>query len=609
MPTLDELHTSVSAAVVLLAKNLAPWLPWPGTDELLLRLGAGRSQAYAMKARLEELLASLSGQAGRPRSSPVSDAQLLQVSQRIQDFLMRNPGSARFCGGRYSYTDGFRQFIVSLAEEGLSVAQLAEASQVPMPTLKLWFKRHFDLNEASEDPATTLRQEHCNQIVSLFQSWKGSFVAFCRMVREQYGLRYGMTAIGTLLEQLGLRRRKKRDKPAPWSADTYRKLFPGAQWLGDGSTLKVHGIPVTWGEETFSFNLELILDVGSNALVGMSITKTEDEQAVLTAFDDALTTAETAPTALSLDNRSSNHTSAIQEALSRQNTTLLATTLGRGQSKAPLEGSFGLFKQELPCLWVGGQSASEHARAVLELVVCAWARGRNGRPRKSLGNRSPADYYQSYQPSAEEVEQARQWAAELQRRQEKMRETREQRTDPEKLSFLRESLATLGIPDPKNTLSVSLACYSRDAIVTGVSLFQAKHQQGTLPSAADLGRYLGGIIRNLHEQNELALTTEFHLRNRERLQELCLKTLVRREQHLLQQQHTEQELLQSFIDLALSARHAVDYHFWAGRCARLTTTPELYRAACRRIALAYRCSSERKRALHARLSVAILNAA
>ena len=57
---------------------------------------------------------------------------------------MRHPGAASFENDRYGYTDNFRRFIVGLVEpgevgEGLSVAQLAEASSVPLGTLKSWF--------------------------------------------------------------------------------------------------------------------------------------------------------------------------------------------------------------------------------------------------------------------------------------------------------------------------------------------------------------------------------------------------------------------------------------------------------------------------------------
>src|SRR5262249_52113529 len=62
---------------------------------------------------------------------------------------------------------------------------------------------------------------------------------------------------------------------APWSSNTFRKMFPGAQWLGDGTS-----IAVQWKSQVFVFNVEAILDPASNALVGVAITDAEDEDAL-----------------------------------------------------------------------------------------------------------------------------------------------------------------------------------------------------------------------------------------------------------------------------------------------------------------------------------------
>ena len=246
--------------------------------------------------------------------------------------------------------------------------------------------------------------------------------------------------------------------------------------------------------------------------------------------------------------------------------TLLATTLGRGQSKAPLEGTFGLFNQDLPELCMTGETPRDRARNFLEVAFCSWARGRNGRPRKQLGGKSPAEYYKAQLPTEEEKAEARRWIRELQRRQQDMRRTREQRADPEKLAFLKEALLALGIPDSNNHLAVNLAYYSREAIVSGVSTFQAMLQAGTVPDGADPGRYLGGIIRNLHEELELSLTTEFQLQNRVRFRDICLRSLLRRNEEILHQLHPPDRLLSILVDQALSAlapltftsgRHAV----------------------------------------------------
>jgi transposase InsO family protein len=564
-----------------------------------------------MSSRLRELLPTVMGQAGRPTAAPAPTNSLLAVSICIQNYLMKHPGSAYANQDRYHYLDDYRCFIVGLLDpgqpgEGLSVAQLAEASSIPLGTLKSWFSSPR-LSEPEATPPQSLRQEHQHQIIMLYQSWKGPFKAFCRFVREEHRLNYGDTAIGTLLHQAGVRRRKSSRSETP-NRGSYRKLFPGAQWLGDGSIMKVQFIPVQWGMDTFIFNLEAILDVSSDALVGLTISDVEDEAAVLSAFQDAITSAGKPPLSLSLDNKPCNHTPAIGEATRGVDTTLLTTTPNRAQSKAPIEGAFGNFKQCLPEIVIWGDNPREQARRALQLVVMAWARGRNGRPRKKLGDTAPADYYLAANPTPEEIAEARRYIEEQRRKQEAMRRTREERADPIKLEFLKQTLSDLNIADPNHRLAIDLAYFSRDSIVDGVGIFQAKRKLGTIPDGADPGRYLRGIIQKAYDQAEAILSGEFHIENRQRLRDLTLRGLNVQVQEIRRQFSQTEQLLPAFIDRALVAPSTIDYHFWAIQCAETLSAlpiemrPTLYRGATRRIAATYRADRSRKQSLLARLA-------
>jgi len=615
-------NTSIAAAWMLVGKEIFPdWPSWPKTGaEAIALAGASSSQAYQVASRLRQQVSTLLGKPGRPPSPPPKDLSLLKVSKAVQDYLMRHPGSAYQSQEKCSYNDGFRRFVVGLVEtgqpgEGLTVADLAEATCIPLGTLKDWFSGaphpQADLVEPAPK-ANWLRDVHLHQIITLFQSWKGTFQAFCQMVREQHRLSYGMTFIGNLLHKAGLRYRKaQKPKQAPWSHDTFRALFPGAQWLGDGTSITVSEVTVIWGNKEFAFNLEVILDVASNALLGFAVSDFEDEAVLLRAYEDARATAGKDPLSLSLDNRTSNHTPSVLETVeARGETALLATTLGRGESKAPLEGAFGLFKQELPALIVTGENPRDKARSVLELVFTAWARGRNGRPRKKLGDKSPAQFYQEAQPTAAETEDAKQWIQKLKRRQEQLRLTREARADQAKLELLRRKLGDLFISDPGGRLALSLAYYSRDAIINGLAIFQAKKALGKLPSNADHGRYLGGIIRNADNQAELELCTEYFIKNRELLRDLSLRSLMQ-DAAQLQCSLPPQLQVRAFVDRALDTKLAIDYHFWAVKSAQaLAELPtsdhrlEVYQTAARRIAATFKADYQRKQALLARLAKA-----
>ena len=357
---------------------------------------------------------------------------------------------------------------------------------------------------------------------------------------------------------------------APWSHHTFRTLFPGAQWLGDGTS-----IAVRWNDQIFVFNVEALLDPAADALVGFAVSDAEDEEALHLAFKMSQETAGRPPLAISLDNRPSNHSPGAVVALA--DTIPLRSTPGRGQAKAPLEGAFGLFQQAMPPLLLVGNNQKEIARCVLELVMTAWARGRNGKPRKRLGGRTPAQVYNQDRPTPEEIKEALDWFQELARRQERARLTREARRDSVRLTLLTQGLEELGIPDPDRRIAVDLAIYAREAIARGLATFRAKQDLGTVPPDAEPARYLGGIIRQLHIRLELEQTSSHLLEQRIRLGDLTLKPL-----------HAAAEALRA---LPANQRSA------------------LYPNLCRRIAASFKTDRERRANLIDQMAEAVASAA
>ena len=76
----------------------------------------------------------------------------------------------------------------------------------------------------------------------------------------------------------------------------------------------------------YSANLELNVDVASGALVGAPIRPTEDGAAVVEALQDGGATTGAPPIALTLDNKPSNHSAEVEEALDE---TRIAVSAGR----------------------------------------------------------------------------------------------------------------------------------------------------------------------------------------------------------------------------------------------------------------------------------------
>lgn len=611
----EQLSPTLAAAVLLLARDLCP--EWPITvKEILTLTTAGKSQAYELKKRLLDLLPELMGRPGRPAATTPEPSSQIEILQAIQNYLMEHPGAVAAQGDRRSYSDGFRRLLVDLAApgqpaDGLPLADLATLVQLPLGTLKDWFHGRSSPvesdtpseNASPEAPVSeVIRNTHLQTIAMLWQSWEGTFQDFCRTAREEHRLPYGPTFIGDFLLAAGLRqRRSKPHGEAPWCRNSFRSLFPGAQWLGDGTSvaLFMQGHP-------FVFNITALLDVASNATVGFAVTHSESVEALKQAYADALETTGEGPLSLTLDNKPCNLSPDVTEAV--KDVTLLYGTPGRGQSKAALEGSFGLFKQALPDLEVSGDTPQEMARSVLQLVLRAWFRGRNRRPRRRFEGRCPAEVYQNSAPTPEELKLYRQWVRELQRRQERARRTREARLDPVRIQLLEDGLSQLELED--STLAKSLARYSRESILRGLMIFEAKKKLDKVPHEAQQQKnYLGGIIRNVDARLELEYYADFVLNQRLRARDFCLAPLTEAASRV-EASTPPEDRPRSFIDRALNSKFAIDFRFWTKAAASAlqalpaTLRGALYKPLTRRVAVSSKTSKARRFALIDHLATA-----
>ena len=595
---------------------------WPRTvGEALALTGSGRSQAYAILARLKELAATLYQPVGRPETFPAADT-IVEVIKRVRDFLMDHPGVVEGRGERRRYHDSFRCFVLDLiGPDGpgadLTIDQAASAIGVPIGTLKQWLRLgntstspDADASPTSVDisdidaPEIEVSNPQIATIIDEWKLWKGTFSAFCSHLRENFRVPFGNTVTGSVLHALGLRQRQPRkNQPAPWSRDSFTTFFPGAQWIGDGTT-----VAISLNNQTLAFNAEAMLDADSNALTGFRVSPHEDEEAVINAYKHGAITTDQQPLALTLDNRPSNHTSGVYEAVAP--TLVIPATPGRGEAKAPIEGAFGLFQQTAPPLRVQGDTPRELARSILVLVFTVWALARNGKPRARLGGKSPAEYYQDYLPSQEEIEEANKWLQELLRRAQLARETRARRADPVSRAILDEALDTFHIPDSDHRLSIALARYSREAIIRGIATFNSKIELETVPKHADPGRYLGGIVRNLNDRLELELTAKHLLDLRLRERDLTLKPLQEMEE-LVRSAVPPEKLPQAFLKLALDAESLISFRFFLNKAKdALTNLPEparlhLYRHLVRQTAASFHTDKQRREDAIASLSQAV----
>jgi hypothetical protein len=508
--------------------------------------------------------------------------------KKVIAYLIEHPGCVTTRGRRRRPSDGYRRFILELAEEhdDLDLAVFAEAVAVPLPTLRDWLRGERPEPDSPDDETIAAQDAASARIETVlheWEQWSGLFIPFCDHMRTHLRIEWGPTMITGILEKAGVRLPRRRPGRARDGtlAGAFETFFPGAQWQGDGSPMSVR-----IGPDLFTFNVELMVDADSDAMVGLSIRDAEDSAAVVKAFDDGLKTTGSPPLALELDGRPSNHTDMVDQALGE--TIRIRSTPGKPQSNPYVEGAFGLFEQTAPPLVVDAHDPREAARQVLALVLSTWARTLNHKPRVDRGGRSRVHLYLEAEPTAQDVDRARKDLRERERRQERTLRTRRARQDPTVRAVIDEQWHRLGLDDPEGRVRDAISGLPLDAVLAGIAIYQGKCVVGTVPPGVD-ARYLYGIVRNVTEQDEGQAITEALLRVRLEARDVMLARLVEVRDGLRASTTDPDTLLRVALDRAMSAGRSLDRLFWLEHAADLILAREaprhadLVRSASRRI--------------------------
>lgn len=586
------LSPSTAAGLLMWASTILAQLrlPHPKVAEILSITGARPSQAYARRTRIRCLVADLDRPRGRPRILTPEVPQA-DITRHMLEFILDHPGAVSRSGTRRRYSLGFRRFLLNLREQfpDLDLVTFARAVHLPPERIRAWQRRRHaekqDRSPAKPLPPASAQPKSgpVADVLRAYVSWSGSLTAFCKHLQRDLGIPWQRGAVSRLLEEHGLRAPVARNRPSAGRAGgDFQTFFPGAQWVADGSelTVRVNGEP-------HRFNLELVVDTHSGALVGASIRDHEDGQAVVDAFRDAVTTTATHPLFLLLDRRSCNLTAEVARGIGR--TARVYAGRARPQSKGHVEGAFGLFAQTRPRLEINAGDQRALAREVLWLVVQCWARTLNHRPRRRRGGRSRVALWQAAAPHSDHVYAATVAIAQRMERQGRHRAGRRRSTSRGGYDFVAQQLAQMGIEDRDGLVIRALGDHPFEAVLAGLATFQGKYAAGTLPEDAD-GRYLIGIVRRIAEHDEGVHIAEALWRTRSTAREHLLRWLVE-EQHGAVQARAPADapegVVDQLVDRAVVAATGAEQRLWLAALAEHIrglngATQELYRrAACR----------------------------
>lgn len=586
-----DVSPAAEAALLLAAVSrlAARGLPHPTATEVLQSTGVSRSRAYEVKERLERALCALVRPSGRPSKPPPEPAPPPLASQ-VLDYVLRHPGCVSGGSGGRRYSDGFRCHVIDQLERhgDVPLVAFADAIRVPLGTLKDWLRGGtVEVEARDEQPPDRPdpRGPQIETVLAEWQRWEGTFGAFCDHLQLHARIPFGRTLVARILEAHGVRLRKRRRGRSPDERalrDAFETFFPHAQWVADGAR-----VPIDVDGRTLAFNVELNVDPYSDAFVGAHVSPTETAEAVIEAFEDAVEATGVRPIALLLDNKPSNHTDEVQQALG--DTLLIPATLYRPQNKAHCEGGFGLLKPTLAGLTIrAGGTPEEIAARHLENLVITWARTINHRPRRDRNGRSRADLLGDT-PTPEEVERARQALQERLRKQNKARQTLAARQDPVVRATIEAAYHRLGLDDPGGHLLTATARYPLNAVIEAIAIFEGRRRAGTLPELVD-ARYLLGIARNLATEREgweiaLALWDA-----RVVAQDAIARRLQQQRDQVVDAVAEPADLVKAYLDRATATPSRLHRFFWLTAAADVISDPaeihaeRLYRLAARRLA-------------------------
>ena len=602
-PPAQTLRRSTVAGLLITAnKHLrALGLAALPNQEIFDALKVSRNRGYEVSRLLQERLSELVGKPGRPPKPEHPEPPPADAATEVLQYIYGHPGCIVDRGLRKAYSDRFRHFIVELRKrhKELTLEQFSQVTAIPAKTLQMWLSAGSpaEVEREPEPKIPDLKGAQLKTILAEYERWEGNFTSFCDHVQSHLHIPLGRTAMQTLLQAYGVRLPRRRPGRSPDElalADSFRTWFPHAQWEGDGSQ-----VPVLVDGELFVFNLELAVDAYSGAFVGAAVTGTEDSEAVIETFRQAVADTGVQPLSLLLDNKPSNHCDPVVDAL--DDTILIRSTPCRGQSKPHVEGAFGLLKPNLEGLeLLTGGTREQLAASFLRALIAAVLRTLNYRPRKAKGGRRRVDIVEDT-PTEDEVEEAKKALLELQAKQRKARETRNARQNPVSRARLEKAFAELHLDDPEDHILSATARYPLDAIVEGIAIYTAKGKAGSLPEGVD-ARYLLGIVRNLAEQNESWELSRALWDQRVAAQDEIVERLEGQRERIEERTSDDEEALVTYIDRALQTASRLQRFFWLNVAGDLITLDEeqhhqrLFRICARRISNTHKVSLRERHA-------------
>ncbi len=480
-------------------------------SEVCQQAEVNRTQVYEKKAQLGQVLGAVEvpgpGRPAKAATRPDEQWAGYALREQVLRYRLAHPGATvPHPGGSTSYSDGFKRFILDLADEWVGdLDRFCAQVEVPYRTLMSWQRR--DRGEAyvpfSPRPLPVLGRSvsvEVRQIVEDYARWEGSLRDF--LGSEAARLALAPTAIRRVLVITGLLPVKARKSPRYRGSTVATQ--PGEVLVTDGKAVAVVS---TASGVVSPYNWQAMVDQLTACHTASVVTDTECAQGVRQAFEDSCQFLGRCPQVLVHDNKPIHHDEGLKAAI-EPTTKMLPATPARPENKAVVEGEFGKFEQAVGSLHLDDSSLENLKRSAVSEVIRAYTAGINHAGRAEFDGKSRLQVLREACPDPEKdrafLEQLRSAHAQPGRLDTLP-------SQPVARALLDQGFARFGLEalDPKGELRTWLSNrYTPEAIRQGLAIFGTEQAKGRLKNPM-AHRYLVKLIQsgqeelNLREQENL----------------------------------------------------------------------------------------------------------
>jgi hypothetical protein len=397
-----------------------------------------------------------------------------------------------------------RDLIEVSRKEELNWKELSQISSIAVSTLADWEKGPEDNNHDKRGLALSVPQGLIEFICRASDEYKqgrkrkkrikiGSFMKWLNKSKKDKMAYFNCGKSRRLITDILIangRYKENTNKKYPVYRPRIKKFYPNAQVVLDGKKKDIEVLG-----EKFSLNMEILKDIHSDAITACKISDEEDGGVVKAVINEH-TEKYGPPLSILYDNHSANLSSEVSQTLKEHGNIITINAFkGCPETKATLEGEFGLFERTVGDLNIEGVKKRDIAKNILTIVADVYVKMRNMVGRCSVCNRRPLDLM-NYVPTKQEIDNAKRDLQRIKKRSDKLKE-KAAKPPPEKEQLIEDIIKrnNLSIDDMDRFKKVMLD-YDRQALEEAELDFYAYSHREGFDETKRTGQYFGGIVKN-----------------------------------------------------------------------------------------------------------------